>query len=69
MPPGAINLHSTDGSPLKFKGHARFESTLGETTRPVEALVPPGEPSAFATNVTAEPHGLARRSMIPAFSI
>lgn len=41
VPPGAINLRSADGSPLKLKGYARFELTLGEITLPVEALVLP----------------------------
>lgn len=41
VPPGAINLRSADGSPLKLKGYTRFELTLGEITLPVEALVLP----------------------------
>ena len=41
VPPGAINLRSADGSPLKLKGYARFDLTLGEITLPVEALVLP----------------------------
>ena len=41
VPPGAINLSSADGSPLKNFGYVRFELTLGEITLPVEALVLP----------------------------
>ena len=41
MPPGAINLSSADGSPLKILGYVRFQLTLGDITLPVEALVLP----------------------------
>ena len=41
VPPGAINLSSADGSPLKTLGYARFHLTLGDITLPVEALVLP----------------------------
>ena len=42
VPPGAINLSSADGSPLKILGYVRFQLTLlGDITLPVEALVLP----------------------------
>ena len=41
VPPGAVNLSSADGSPLKILGPARVQLTLGDITIPVEALVSP----------------------------
>ena len=41
VPPGAINLSSADGSPLKSLGYVRLQLTLGDITLPVEALVLP----------------------------
>ena len=41
VPPGAINLSSADGSPLKTLEYVRFQLALGDITLPVEALVMP----------------------------
>lgn len=40
-PGGNQSLRSADGPPLKLKGYARFDLTLGDITLPVEALVLP----------------------------
>ena len=39
IPPGAISLHSADGTPLKSLGYIRFALELGNEYLPVEALV------------------------------
>ena len=41
VPPGAINLSSADGSPLKLLRYVRFHLTEGEITLPVETFVLP----------------------------
>ena len=41
IPPGAISLHSADGTPLKILGYIRFTLKLGYKSLPVEALVLP----------------------------
>ena len=41
VPPGAISLHSTDGSPLEILGCVRFTLKLSNKSLPVEALVLP----------------------------
>ena len=41
IPPGAISLHSADGTPLKILGCIRFTLKLGNKYLPMEALVLP----------------------------
>ena len=46
IPPGAFNLNSADGSPLKIVcvvliGYFRFHLTLGDITLPIEAVLFP----------------------------
>ena len=40
-PPGAINLSSADGPPLRILGYVRFQLTLEDITQPIERLVLP----------------------------
>ena len=41
IPPGAISLHSADGSPLEIMECVRFTLKLGNVSLPVEAFVLP----------------------------